>query len=68
MVKGLAKTGSACTMAERPSVLMQAPFRKGGYSPMTRRIIPISGERVVRRSKIRERDRKKRDESTASLG
>ncbi len=39
MVKGLAKTGSACTMAERPSVLMQAPFRKGGYSPMTRRII-----------------------------
>ena len=38
MVKGLAKSETACTMARGPSVLMQAPLLEGGYSPMTGRL------------------------------
>ncbi|BCO27545.1 hypothetical protein MIZ03_2433 [Rhodoferax lithotrophicus] len=37
MVKGLVKFEAACTMAERPSMLTQAPSvdPKGDYSPVT---------------------------------
>lgn len=69
MVNGLAKYGNRLRHAVAGKYVDASLFwAKRGYSPMTPRIIPISGERVVRRSKIRERDRKKRDESTASLG
>ena len=39
MVKGLARSETACTMARRPSLLIQAPLCAGGYSPMTGRIV-----------------------------
>lgn len=69
VVNGLAKYGNRLRHAVAGKYVDASLFwAKRGYSPMTPPIIPISGERVVRCSKVRERDLKKRDESTASLG
>ena len=39
MVKGLAKFGNRGRHGRWPSLLTSAPFRKGGYSPVTGAIL-----------------------------
>ena len=39
MVKGLAKFGNRGRHGRWPSLLTSAPFRKGGYSPVTDAIL-----------------------------